>query len=542
MLRSRGSLAPFARSLCTPVRVGVGEASRRRAAAGSAPAGGSDLLRLLSSQIHTQGPMPVKDFMTAALTHPAHGFYMREGAIIGRGGDFVTSPELTAVFGDLLGVWCVATWEQLGRPARVRLLEAGPGRGTLISDVLRSTAVFPGFHEALCVHLVEVSPQLRRTQRALLASHEAPAVAASSDAAVDQDLAPVSWSGGGAAAVPITWHGSLDEVPHDAGVAEIVLAHEFLDALPVHQIVATDRGWRERMVGLRQSREGGADGRGSVSDSGGRGCRGSGGSGGTAGQDTAAVVVGGGEVRYLEADERALDFVLSSAPTPASIMLGIKLDASSGASRIDKVTAGSPRYSVASAGQSPHAAAGTAVGAQVSLAVDGPVDVSSLKCAEFSPGAISFVQQLSRRLAACRGAALLIDYGADEIAGDTLRGILDNRFVHPLHAPGAADLSVDVDFSMLRGVARDEAAAQLRCPPLATQRDFLAAMGLEARVNAALRAAATPHHQEDVLGAARRLIAHPGMGTAYKVFALAHESLGPAGVVGFGDAPTLDAL
>ena len=128
------------------------------------------LLQKLRTQIRVRGPMSIKEFMTSALTHPTHGYYMQRQEVFGHGGDFVTSPELSQIFGELLGIWCVASWERLGKPSRVRLIEAGPGRGTLIADVLRSTAVFPSFHSALSVDLIEVSDHLRSVQRQTVAA------------------------------------------------------------------------------------------------------------------------------------------------------------------------------------------------------------------------------------------------------------------------------------------------------------------------------------------------------------------------------------
>ena len=156
------------------------------------------------------------------------------------------------------------------------------------------------------------------------------------------------------------------------------------------------------------------------------------------------------------------------------------------------------------------------------------------------------MQQVCTRLRRNRGAALVIDYGAESVSTDTLRGILNHRAVHPLHAPGHVDLSTDVDFGALRETATDEATREdgvgvgLRCPDLVCQRDFLAAMGLEARVNALLRLTDDKEDRKELIQAAGRLVASPGMGTAYKVFAVASEDVGEEGVVGFGPAGRLE--
>ncbi len=506
-------------------------AARRLCSTSAASAQTPSLVKALSTQISLRGPMTIKEFMAAALTHPKHGYYMRGEEVFGRSGDFVTSPELSQVFGELIGVWCVACWEQLGRPPRVRLIEAGPGRGTLMADLLRSTSVFPRFHEAASVHLIEISPHLRAVQRAALAPGGEGA------AADDADDAPASggalFSMGGAdseASVAIEWHESLDQVPHEPEVAELIVAHEFLDALPVHQLVRTPRGWRERMVGLRQG--GGPDGGGDGgSDGGGDGALPAE-SSAAASEDARAGRGGLNSVRDLEGDPRDLDFVLSANPTPASVMFGARLEGDSGGESAGEATGDACDKATGEArGEADGEANETEV---VDVLADG------LRCAEFSPGAISFVQLAARRLSASRGAALIIDYGEDAPREDSLRGILGHRFVHPLHAPGHADLSVDVDFAALRDVARDEAGRSLRCPPLSTQRDFLAAMGIEARVNALLTNAPNAQYQEDLLRSAHRLVGSPGMGTAYKAFALVHADVRSDGVPGFGEATLLD--
>ena len=165
-----------ARRLCSATTVSIDVSRLRRATAAHVHEPATGLLRELQSRIRFQGSMTVAEYMTAALTHPVHGYYMQRD-VFGKQGDFVTSPEISQIFGDLLGVWCasacvsdpnpdptptsnptltltrtlprcVSCWEQLGKPKRVRLVEAGPGRGTLMADVLRATTIFPAFQVA----------------------------------------------------------------------------------------------------------------------------------------------------------------------------------------------------------------------------------------------------------------------------------------------------------------------------------------------------------------------------------------------------------
>ena len=177
------------------------------------------LAEALRRRIAASGPITVAQYMEAALYDPRHGYY-RVRKPFGRKGDFVTAPEISQTFGELLGAWCAATWQQMGAPDMVHLVEIGPGRGTLIADALRASARMPGFVAARRVHLVETSPALRTLQQKRLA-------------------------GSGA-----VWHETLDQLP--AGPA-LILANELFDALPVRQLVRRADAWIERRVGLDEA-------------------------------------------------------------------------------------------------------------------------------------------------------------------------------------------------------------------------------------------------------------------------------------------------
>ena len=113
--------------------------------------------------IRAEGPLPVADVMAAALLHPEHGYYATRDPF-GAAGDFVTAPDISQMFGELVGLWAAVVWQSMGAPDPVALVELGPGRGTLMADALRAAAGVPGFRSALRVHLVEASPTLRRVQ------------------------------------------------------------------------------------------------------------------------------------------------------------------------------------------------------------------------------------------------------------------------------------------------------------------------------------------------------------------------------------------
>lgn len=178
------------------------------------------LARALAARIARAGPIGVDAWMAACLADPDHGYY-RTRQPIGRDGDFITAPEISQIFGELIGAWAATVWAMLGRPAPLRLVELGPGRGTLMADLLRATArPAPDFLAAIDLHLVEIDPSLRALQRA----------------AIGRDA---------------TWHAELDGVPDGPA---IVIANEFLDALPVRQILRCAEGWCERRVGLADER------------------------------------------------------------------------------------------------------------------------------------------------------------------------------------------------------------------------------------------------------------------------------------------------
>lgn len=154
--------------------------------------------------------------MAAALGHADHGYYITHDPL-GADGDFTTAPEISQVFGELIGLWAAVVWQQMGCPDRTLLVECGPGRGTLMSDALRAAKSLPGFVETIELHLVETSPALRRRQSEALTGH-----------------------------LP-QWHDTIDSVPSGP---TILIANEFFDALPIRQLIRTQTHWAERCVDI----------------------------------------------------------------------------------------------------------------------------------------------------------------------------------------------------------------------------------------------------------------------------------------------------
>ena len=176
----------------------------------------TSLAARLHERIAADGPLSVEEFMQACLSDAAEGAYASRQPI-GSKGDFITAPEISQIFGELIGLWAVAVWQSMGEPGRVTVAELGPGRGTLISDALRAWRGFPKFIGSVSVALIETSPVMASAQR--------------------QNLKD--------ACVPLSWHTTIDTVPRGA---LIVLANEFIDALPIKQFARRGDTWRERLI------------------------------------------------------------------------------------------------------------------------------------------------------------------------------------------------------------------------------------------------------------------------------------------------------
>ena len=175
----------------------------------------------LAREIALDGPMTVADYVIRCLHDPKDGYYATRPAL-GEAGDFITAPLISQMFGELIGLWAVETWRRLGAPERFRLVEVGPGDGTLMSDLLRAARLAPGFLEACDLVLIEPSAPLRATQARALAG---------------ADLSP-------------RWVRDLGRIETDAPV--ILIANEVLDCMPARQFVRTDEGWAERKVGVTE--------------------------------------------------------------------------------------------------------------------------------------------------------------------------------------------------------------------------------------------------------------------------------------------------
>ncbi len=176
------------------------------------------LKSIIKDKIRANGPMTMADYMALCLGHPQYGYYMTRDPL-GAAGDFTTAPEISQMFGEMIGMWLADLWMKMGSPSEFVLLECGPGRGTLMADILRTTAGLSGFHAAKKLYLMEMSPVLKSIQKRNLDKYDA------------------------------TWIDDLSALP--SSIPVFIIANEFLDALPVHQLSKRNGLWHERFVDVQ---------------------------------------------------------------------------------------------------------------------------------------------------------------------------------------------------------------------------------------------------------------------------------------------------
>ncbi|KAJ3373698.1 NADH dehydrogenase [ubiquinone] complex I, assembly factor 7 [Allomyces arbusculus] len=380
------------------------------------------LVKHLHDMIKFSGPLSVAQYMRQALTNPLGGYYMQQ-QVFGARGDFVTSPEISQMFGELVGVWFMTNWMKLGTPNSVQLVELGPGRGTLMADMLRALRSFAAFQGVKYrVVFVEASPRLRNEQMATIVRDTGRTVAKEHRNQFDT-LEHVTFTDG----LEVYWVENIVDIEHDDHT--MLVAHEFFDALPVYKFKHVDGEWREIMVDVDESAE----------------------------------------------TAHHFRYVLAPQKTNA---VGTLIDATG-------------RYN--------NLADGTTV--------------------EVSPESTGYMQRIGDLLTKTGGTALVVDYGNDHPASASLRAIRDHQFTDLFSTPGQADLSVDVDFSLLKWALEKHDGVRAYGPT--TQRHFLASLGIYDRMQALVQAAgADATAQRVVKSAFNRLVSAREMGTVYKCLAV----------------------
>lgn len=181
----------------------------------------NQLYSLILQEIKQKGPITVQRYMELALYHPLYGYYQSQ-KVLGKEGDYITAPELTQVFGELLALWMVGLWHRLKKPSPIQIIELGPGRGVMMQDILRIARKFPDFYKGLEVYLVETSPLLKQKQQELL-----------------RDM-------------PVQWAEEINKIPE--GKVTFFFANEFFDALPIQQEIKVANEWKVRLIGASEEK------------------------------------------------------------------------------------------------------------------------------------------------------------------------------------------------------------------------------------------------------------------------------------------------
>ncbi|XP_006839515.1 PREDICTED: NADH dehydrogenase [ubiquinone] complex I, assembly factor 7 [Chrysochloris asiatica] len=198
------------------------------------------MLRHLTYKIKSTGPITVAEYMKEVLTNPAKGYYVHHD-MLGEKGDFITSPEISQIFGELIGIWFISEWMATGKSSPFQLVELGPGRGTLTGDILRVFSQLGSVlkNSDISIHLVEVSQKLSEIQAMTLTEEKIP---------LEQNAgSPVYMKGVSKSGIPISWYRDLQDIPKGYS---FYLAHEFFDVLPVHKFQKTPQGWREILIDI----------------------------------------------------------------------------------------------------------------------------------------------------------------------------------------------------------------------------------------------------------------------------------------------------
>ncbi|EGN98843.1 hypothetical protein SERLA73DRAFT_55110, partial [Serpula lacrymans var. lacrymans S7.3] len=388
------------------------------------------------------GPISFSTYMQLCLSHPTHGYYMRnENAVFGARGDFITSPEISQVFGELTAIWLLERWmsDARAKEQNFRLVELGPGRGTLMDDILRVVSQFPNLRQKLkSVHLVETSQSMRTLQ--------------------EQKLRRVCQSNGW----EIFWHDSAVDIPQGTGEYTMLVAHEFFDALPVHVLEKTQQGWHEVLIDIAQS----PVDRFSVKT------------------NPSPLLINQPSMTSLSARWKR---VLSPTPTAISTLLGFA----------------SPRFNA--------------------LPIGARIEVSAVT--------MKTARQIGEMIQE-GGSALIIDYGKDNVFGDSLRvsdirvllvcAFKNHKIVDIFHRPGECDITANVDFAFLKDTMSDIVTTHGPIP----QSTFLARLGMQLRIDALVRAAKSPERRETIEQAAKRLIDPLGMGSQYQFLGITNKMEG----------------
>ncbi|KAF5933579.1 hypothetical protein HYC85_029750 [Camellia sinensis] len=383
------------------------------------PSSDSELVKHLKGIIKFRGgPISVAEYMEEVLTNPKAGFYINRD-VFGAEGDFITSPEVSQMFGEMVGVWAMCLWEQMGQPNRVNLIELGPGRGTLMADLLRASMAFSS---SLSLAFINIKEEFSIECLHLFS--------AGFIKVVWTRIILMKRSISTFARTPVSWHATLEQVP--TGLPTIIIAHEFFDALPVHQFQITT------LVSI-------------------------------------AFFIYLAIVKLMECSwHPPFDIKDLGSMVPLESYMG-KLSF--------KLCKESPPLERASRGWCEK----MIDVAEDSSAVSGLELKKLLSLIElrFLSKSMELTQTIAKRISSDGGGALIIDYGLNGVVSDSLQAIQKHKFVDILDNPGTADLSAYVDFASVMHSA-EEVSEDVSVHGPITQSQFLGSLGINFRVEALL--------------------------------------------------------
>lgn len=454
----------------TPTTTAGGSTGRGRRRNWSTP-----LAKTIAEAIETTGPISIAAYMRQCLTSPQGGYYTtaRERSDqFGREGDFITSPEISQVFGELVGIWFVTEWMAQGRRSGgVQLIELGPGRGTLMDDVLRTIATFRGFASSVeKVYLVEAGAGLRQAQKTLLCGRDGGEMVRT-----EHGWGCVSKYAG----IPVEWVEDITLLPKDEGKEKtpFIIAHEFFDALPIHafESVAPSPAQQDRESSSILDRAGNQN---------------------PLRQSATPAAPQWRELVVTPTPERRLH------PSPLPIQ---KETETSPDFQLTHSKSSTPTSLLLPESSSRYRALRSRVGSCIEISPDSSRHMGDLARRIGGSANISLASSSSSSSSAtgprASGAALIIDYGPkDTVPVNSLRGIKAHGRVSPFAEPGLVDLSADVDFTALAEAACAASPAVEVWGPV-EQGDFLTELGGELRVEQLLQGLKTTkrdhhHHQQ----------------------------------------------
>lgn len=465
-----------------------------------------DLIALIGA---TGKPITVAEYMRQALTHPLYGYYTSPekddqweqldefdenvtpgNYIIGAKGDFVTAPEISEIFGESIAVWFMIQWQTIGKPKDIQIVEVGPGKGTLICDVLMTFLKSFKDHcgESLrTVHLVEASPAMRAEQRRKLEELNVDVKFVFEEAnsaeslerteAIPADLKQI---------IRVQWHDCFASFhAHALEIPTFFICQELLDALPIYAFQKTENGWRERMV----------------------------------------------DVAVKPDDDGEQEEQAPSANTTTEVN-----DTSDNKTE-DESMKKLPRLRIVVAPE-----VTPALKTLLNVGDDGQIDDDVAEVGaiiEVCPEGIFLAQDIYKFINKNGGAALIIDYG-EEGSSDSIRGFSKHKQVSFLSRPGQVDVTADVDFSALkhavnslRGADNLKNDAPFAFGPI-QQGKFLVSMGAAERAMHIIDDVKTTDQQASELhDALERLISPDYMGHRYKVLAIGRKKDGIFAPAGF---------